>query len=97
MLDDDATFDVVDASAGALPSLGHPLLGSLASLVGDAPRAKLGWTDVAFFAAQGIPAVNFGPGDPTIAHTAGEFVIRAEIDRAYDVLERLVTAPVSPR
>ena len=97
VLDDDATFDVVDASAGALPSLHHPLLASLASLVGEAPRAKLGWTDVAFFAARGIPAVNFGPGDPTIAHTAGEFVIRAEIDRAYDVLEGLVTSPIADR
>ena len=95
VLADDATFDVVDASAGALPSLGHPLLGALASLVGEPPRAKLGWTDVAFFAARGIPAVNFGPGDPTIAHTAGEFVVRSEIDRAYGVLERLVTAPVA--
>lgn len=97
VLGDDATFDVVDASAGALPSLHHPLLASLASLVGEAPRAKLGWTDVAFFAARGIPAVNFGPGDPTIAHTAGEFVIRAELDRAYDVLEGLVTSPIADR
>ena len=90
VLADDATFTVVDASPGALPSLGHPLLGSLVDMVGDAPRAKLGWTDVAFFAARGIPAVNFGPGDPTIAHTAGEFVVRAEIERAHDVLTRLL-------
>lgn len=90
-LSDDATFEVVDASPGAMPSLNHALLGSLAALVGDAPRAKLGWTDVAFFAAQGIPAVNFGPGDPSIAHTAGEFVVRAEIERVHDVLHRLLT------
>lgn len=95
VLDDDATFEVVDASPGALPSLGHPLLKKLASMVGDAPRAKLGWTDVSFFAARGIPAVNFGPGDPTIAHTAGEYVVRSEIDRAHDVLRRLITAEAS--
>jgi succinyl-diaminopimelate desuccinylase len=93
VLADDALFEVVDASPGALPGLNHPLLGSLAELVGDAPRAKLGWTDVAFFAARGIPAVNFGPGDPTIAHTAGEFVVRAEIERAHTVLLELLTTP----
>lgn len=93
VLADDATFEVVDASPAAMPGLSHPLLGQLSSLVGDAPRAKLGWTDVAFFAAQGIPALNFGPGDPTIAHTAGEFVLRSEIERAHQVLTALLTAP----
>ncbi len=97
VLDDDAAFEVVDASPGALPSLGHRLLGQLASIVDEPPRAKLGWTDVAFFAAQGIPAVNFGPGDPTIAHTAGECVVRSEIDRVHDVLRRLITADVPPQ
>lgn len=92
VLDDDATFEVLDASTGALPSLNHPLLARLSAMVDDAPRAKLGWTDVAFFAARGIPAVNFGPGDPTIAHTAGEFVVRSEIERVHEVLRRLVTA-----
>lgn len=91
VLADDATFDVVDAAGGARPLLTHPLLGALSNLVGEAPQAKLGWTDVAFFAALGVPAVNFGPGDPTIAHTAGEFVTRAEIDRVWSVLHHLLT------
>ena len=93
VLSDDATFEVVDGSAGAMPSLAHPLLAQLSTLVSEPPRAKLGWTDVAFFAARGVPAVNFGPGDPSIAHTAGEFVVRAEIERAYTVLVALLTAP----
>jgi succinyl-diaminopimelate desuccinylase len=93
VLADDATFTLVDAAAAAAPSLTQPLLAGLASRVGVPPRAKLGWTDVAFFAERGIPAVNFGPGDPTIAHTAGEFVHRSEIERAYAVLADLVTSP----
>ena len=51
-------------------------------------RPKLGWTDVARFAAMGIPALNFGPGDPEIAHTQGEFVTRASIEQCYDVLSQ---------
>jgi succinyl-diaminopimelate desuccinylase len=91
VLNDDATFEVIDAAGAAMPSLTHPLLASLRERSGAAPQAKLGWTDVAFFAAQGIPAVNFGPGDPTIAHTAGELVHRHEIERAYSVLFALLT------
>jgi succinyl-diaminopimelate desuccinylase len=91
ILDDDATFEVVDAANAAAPSLTHPLFASLAHRVGTPPRAKLGWTDVAFFAAQGIPAVNFGPGDPTIAHTKNELVHRHEIERAYAVLHALIS------
>jgi succinyl-diaminopimelate desuccinylase len=95
VLSDDASLTVVDLSEGAGPGLTHPLLAQLLDLVGVAPVAKLGWTDVAFFAAHGVPAVNFGPGDPTVAHTAGEFVPRADIDRAFAVLHALVTGASS--
>ena len=78
------SLTVVEVSPAAEPNLGHPLLGALLRTTGVPPRAKLGWTDVAFFAEQGIPAVNFGPGDPELAHTAGEKVTREELDRAYD-------------
>ena len=46
---------------------------------------------MACFAAQGIPATNFGPGDPTLAHTAGEHVERRELDTAFAVLHGLLT------
>jgi succinyl-diaminopimelate desuccinylase len=83
-------FEVLDSSPGAPPSLDHPLLSALLGLTGQAPRAKLGWTDVARFATRGIPATNFGPGDPGLAHMAEERVTRSEIHHAFHVLRSLL-------
>ena len=90
LLDGADTITVLQEQAGALPNLTNPLVADFVGGLDLPVRPKLGWTDVARFAARGVPAVNFGPGDPEIAHTAGEFVTRDSIDRAYAALARFV-------
>lgn len=88
-----ATASVVleDSSPAAVPGLSHPLLSALVAATGRPPRAKLGWTDVAFFSERGIPAANFGPGDPNCAHTADESVRRDEVESVFAALLALVS------
>ena len=83
--------ELVDAADGAAPDLASPLLARLVAAAGGTPRAKLGWTDVAFFAARGIPAANYGPGDPNLAHAAGERVERRELEAVEAGLRSLLT------
>ena len=84
------TFVVLDAADGAPPSLEHPLLAALVAGTETAPRAKVGWTDVASFWAHGVPAANFGPGDPLLAHHPDEHVTRAQLERTREVLAALI-------
>lgn len=85
------SFEVTDASAGALPGLSHPVIATLIQREKLTVTAKLGWTDVARFSAAGVPATNFGPGDATLAHTALERVEREPIERVWRSLYRLLT------
>lgn len=71
---------VTDVAGGARPGLAAPAAASFTAAVGGTPRAKLGWTDVARFGALGVPAVNYGPGDPELAHRADEHVAVMAID-----------------
>jgi succinyl-diaminopimelate desuccinylase len=77
-----------DWAAGARPGLTDPAAASLLAVVGGTPRAKFGWTDVARFAELGMPAVNYGPGDPEIAHSRAEHVPAAQIAEVEDRLRR---------
>ena len=86
-------YEVVptDSSAGALPRLSEPAAADFVAAVGGTPVAKLGWTDVARFAALGIPAVNFGPGDPNLAHTREEYVEIPRIGECERILRGYLT------
>jgi succinyl-diaminopimelate desuccinylase len=65
---------VTDSAPGALPGLDRPAARDFVAAVGGVVNPKFGWTDVARFSALGVPAVNFGPGDPMLAHKQEEFV-----------------------
>lgn len=87
----DAELTVVDCSPPARPGLTDPVAGELVRAAGGTAVAKLGWTDVSRFAALGIPAVNFGPGDPALAHAKHEHVAEAEIRRVAEVMRRFLS------
>jgi succinyl-diaminopimelate desuccinylase len=70
---------VIDAVDGALPGLSHPAAQAFVDAVGGAPSPKFGWTDVARFSGLGVPAVNYGPGNPSLAHHRDEFVPVADL------------------
>jgi succinyl-diaminopimelate desuccinylase len=65
---------VTDSAPGAMPGLDRPAAREFVAAVGGVVNPKFGWTDVARFSALGVPAVNFGPGDPMLAHKQEEFV-----------------------
>jgi len=84
----DVDLEQTDVAAGALPGLHHPAAAALVDAADGLVRAKYGWTDVARFAALGIPAVNFGPGDPNLAHRRDERVALTQIAAVTGTLHR---------
>jgi succinyl-diaminopimelate desuccinylase len=89
-----AGFDlsVVDAVDGALPGLSHPAAQAFVAAVGGTPSPKFGWTDVARFSALGVPAVNFGTGNPSLAHHQDEYVPVADLVRVEAGLRAWLTS-----
>ncbi|MEV6783101.1 succinyl-diaminopimelate desuccinylase [Streptomyces sp. NPDC051098] len=81
-----AEFVVDDHTGGALPGLSHPAAAAFMEAVGGSARPKFGWTDVSRFSALGVPAVNYGPGDPLYAHKRDEHV---EVDKIVHCEQRL--------
>lgn len=87
-------YDVTltDSSPGALPGLDRPAAKDFVAAVGGQVAPKFGWTDVARFTALGVPAVNFGPGDPLYAHKQDEHVPVADLVRSEQQLRRWLGA-----
>ncbi|TFH70462.1 succinyl-diaminopimelate desuccinylase [Cellulomonas sp. HD19AZ1] len=87
--------EVTDAAAGARPGLDAPAAQDFAAAVlavtGGSPAPKYGWTDVARFSELGVPAVNFGPGDPLLAHKDDERVPVAQIELCHRALRTWLT------
>ena len=89
-------FDVrvVDVAPGALPGLSQPAAETFLEVTNSTPRPKFGWTDVSRFTALGIPAVNYGPGDPSLAHTREEYVPTSQVRSTYEVMHTWLEAQV---
>ncbi|MFF7676630.1 succinyl-diaminopimelate desuccinylase [Actinacidiphila glaucinigra] len=77
---------LTDSAPGALPGLSHPAAAAFVAAIGTEPAPKEAWTDVARFSALGVPAVNYGPGDPRLAHTREEHVAVAAVLEAEEKL-----------
>jgi succinyl-diaminopimelate desuccinylase len=88
----DFDVEVTDSAPGALPGLDAAPAREFLTAVGAEPAAKLGWTDVARFAALGIPALNYGPGDPALAHARDEHVEIGKIRDGAATLHRWLSS-----
>ena len=87
-------YDVVctDLAPGALPGLSRPAAAAFVEAVGGDVGPKFGWTDVSRFTGLGIPAVNYGPGDPLLAHKADEHVPLAQLRHVEERLHAWLSA-----
>lgn len=85
-LDEEDVIEIADWAPAAVPSLDNDRLRALVALTNQSARGKMGWTDVATFVDLGIPATNYGAGDPLLAHRSDEFVTEGELDEFARVL-----------
>jgi succinyl-diaminopimelate desuccinylase len=88
----DVRIEQTDSAAGALPGLSTPAAKALVDAANGQVRAKYGWTDVSRFAARGTAAVNYGPGDPNLAHTRDELVPIHQITDAVTMLRTYLSS-----
>lgn len=85
-------YEISDASPAAYPVVDHPLFTELIAAAGAEVAHKQGWTDVAQLASRGVPAINFGPGETSLAHKPGESVRVGDLDWAYRALANVLSS-----
>jgi succinyl-diaminopimelate desuccinylase len=88
LVGDRAKVELTDLSPAALPSRSHPLVDALVAAGAVGVEPKQAWTDVARFAAMGVPAVNFGPGENAQAHQKNESTSLALVHEGFAIVER---------
>jgi succinyl-diaminopimelate desuccinylase len=88
----DVSVELTDLSPAALPNANHPLIKALVTAGARAVEPKQAWTDVARFAARGIAAVNFGPGENAQAHQQNESTSLSLVHEGYAIVARWLAA-----
>jgi succinyl-diaminopimelate desuccinylase len=83
--------EISDSAPGAMPGLSNPAAAAFVAMVGRDPLPKFGWTDVSRFSALGVPAVNYGPGDPSVAHQREEYCDIAPIHECEEKMSAWLT------
>ena len=84
---------LIEGNAPSAPvSIGNSLAERLIATGDLAVEAKQAWTPVAEFAAAGVDAVNFGPGDPAQAHAKHEHLRIQALVRCYETVEAFACA-----
>ena len=79
-------IEITSSSEGAMPNIENSNIKNFISSTGLSPNPKQAWTDIARFYSHGIASVNFGPGDPLLAHTADEHVSKKQLLESYELL-----------
>ena len=77
---------IKNTSNGALPNLQSQKVKDFISITGAEVTPKQAWTDIARFTKENIPAVNYGPGNPLLAHSPDEFVNTNQIVESYELI-----------
>ena len=77
---------IIDIVNGAIPNLESKEVKGFIKSGNLSIKSKQAWTDIARFSEVNIPAVNFGPGDPLLAHTSNEFINKNQILESYKIL-----------
>jgi succinyl-diaminopimelate desuccinylase len=88
LVGDRARVELTDLSPAAPPAAGHPLVKALVAAGVRAVEPKRAWTDVARFAARGVAAVNFGPGENAQAHQRNESTSLSLVHEGYGIVAR---------